>query len=73
MSDYDNKIYKYDLECVIEHSGGVGFGHYTALCPKDSNNNKWYRFNESYCDRENYGYQSKNATVLLYKLDNNFL
>jgi len=73
MSDYDNKIYKYDLECVIEHSGGIGFGHYTALCPKDSNNNKWYRFNESYCDRENYGYQSKNATVLLYKLDNNFL
>lgn len=73
MSDYDNKIYKYNLECVIEHTGGVDFGHYTALCPKDSNNNKWYRFNESYCDKKYYDFQSTNAAVLLYKLDNNFL
>ena len=72
ISDYDNKIYKYNLECVIEHIGGVDFGHYTALCPKDSNNNKWYRFNESYCDKKNYDFQSRNATVLLYKLNNNF-
>ena len=73
MSDYDNKKYKYNLECVIEHTGGVDFGHYTALCPKDSNNNIWYRFNESYCDKKYYDFQSKNAVVLLYKLDNNFL
>ena len=67
-SDYDNKIYQYSLECVIEHSGGAHFGHYTALCPKDKNDNIWYRFNDSYCDKYNYDFHSKNALILLYKL-----
>ena len=66
-TDYDNKTYNYSLECVIEHSGGVNSGHYTALC-KDKKSNKWYRFNDSYCDRYNYSFQSKNALLLLYKL-----
>ena len=66
-TDYDNKTYNYSLECVVEHSGGVNSGHYTALC-KDKKSNKWYRFNDSYCDRYNYSFQSKNALLLLYKL-----
>ena len=63
----DNKTYKYSLECVVEHSGGINFGHYTALCPKDKKNNKWYRFSDSYCDQYNNGFHSKNAIILLYK------
>ena len=72
MSDNDNKKYKYNLECVIEHRGGTDFGHYTALCPIDSNNNKWYRFNDNYCNQKIYDFQSINASILLYRLDNNF-
>ena len=65
-NDYDNKTYNYSLECVIEHSGGVYSGHYTALC-KDKKSNKWYRFNDIYCDKYNYNFHSKNALLLLYK------
>ena len=65
-SDYDNKIYNYSLECVIEHSGGINYGHYTTLC-KDKKNNKWYRFSDNYCDKNNYDFNSKNAILLLYK------
>jgi ubiquitin C-terminal hydrolase len=67
QTDYNNKSYNYSLECVIEHSGGGRSGHYTALC-KDKKNNKWYRFNDSYCDKYNYNFHSKNALLLLYKL-----
>jgi len=65
-TDYDNKSYNYSLESVIEHSGGINSGHYTALC-KDKKNNKWYRFNDSYCDKYNCDFHSKNALLLLYK------
>lgn len=65
-TDYDNKIYNYSLECVIEHLGGVHFGHYTALC-KDKKNNKWYRFDDSCCNKYNCNFHSKNALILLYK------
>ena len=67
-SEYDNNKSSYTLECVIEHSGGIGFGHYTALAPVDRENNIWYRFNDSYCDKFNTDFQSNNAFILLYKL-----
>lgn len=31
----------YDLYAVSHHSGGMGGGHYTAVC-KNALNNKWY-------------------------------
>ena len=65
-TDYDDKSYNYSLESVIEHIGGINSGHYTALC-KDKKNNKWYRFNDSYCDKYNCDFHSKNALLLLYK------
>ena len=68
-SDYDNKKYNYSIECVLEHSGGAHYGHYSALCPKDKNNNCWYRFSDSYCDKTDIGFRSKNALILLYKLN----
>ena len=69
ITNKNNKINysNYILDCVIEHSGGILYGHYTALCPIDENNKCWYRFNDNYCDKNNYGYQSKNAVILLYK------
>ena len=66
-SDYDNKNYKYTLECVVEHTGGAHYGHYTALCPKDKINNKWYRFSDSYCNKYNNDFHSRDALILLYK------
>ena len=66
-SDYDNKKYYYSLECVLEHSGGVNFGHYSALCPRDKEKNKWYKFSDSSCDKYNNNFYSKNAIILLYK------
>ena len=66
----DNKIIlknnnSYKLECVIEHSGGTQFGHYTSLCPMS--NNCWYRFSDSYGNIHNEGYKSNDAIILLYK------
>ena len=66
-NNYDNKNHKYILKCVIEHSGGVHFGHYTALCPKDKKNNIWYRFSDSSYYQSNNDFQSRNALILLYK------
>ena len=64
-TDIINK--NYILECVIEHTGGIYSGHYTALCPIDKNNKCWYKFNDSSCNEKNRDPQSKNAIILLYK------
>ena len=67
-SEFDNNKSSYTLECVIEHSGGISYGHYTALAPVDKDNNIWYRFNDSYCNQFKTDFQSNNAFILLYKL-----
>ena len=67
-SEFDNNKSSYTLECVIEHSGGISYGHYTALAPVDKDNNIWYRFNDSYCNKFKTDFQSNNAFILLYKL-----
>lgn len=36
----------YDLVGVVNHSGDIDFGHYTAEC-KNPINGKWYDFNDS--------------------------
>jgi ubiquitin C-terminal hydrolase len=36
----------YELVGVVNHSGGINFGHYTADC-KNAINGKWYNFNDS--------------------------
>ena len=57
---------EYKLECVIEHSGGAHYGHYTSLCPIDQTD-KWYKFSDtSYYEHEN-KYHGSNAILLLYK------
>jgi ubiquitin C-terminal hydrolase len=37
----------YDLYAVSQHSGGLGGGHYTALCKNPIDGN-WYNFNDSF-------------------------
>ena len=36
----------YELTGVVNHSGDLNFGHYTADC-KNPINGKWYTFNDS--------------------------
>jgi ubiquitin C-terminal hydrolase len=36
----------YNLVGVVNHSGDIDFGHYTAEC-KNPINGKWYNFNDS--------------------------
>ena len=66
-SEYENDTKNYLLDCVIEHSGGFSYGHYTSLVPIDTENNKWIRISDSHCDRTSVGFQSQNASILLYK------
>jgi ubiquitin C-terminal hydrolase len=67
-SEFEHKDFSYILECVIEHSGGLGGGHYTSLIPTDKNNDNWIRYSDSYCSGNSYGFESRNAIILLYKL-----
>ena len=41
-----NNNHVYDLFAVSEHIGGMGDGHYTAMC-KNYHNGKWYDCNDS--------------------------
>jgi len=66
--EYDDNINSYTLDCVIEHSGGCGFGHYTALVPIEKDNSTWWRFSDSIWNGAYNGYKSDNAFLLLYKL-----
>jgi len=66
--EFEQKSFSYILECVIEHSGGLGGGHYTSLIPTDKNNDNWIRYSDSYCSGNSYGFESRNAIILLYKL-----
>ena len=56
----------YDLYGVIEHSGTLSQGHYTAMC---KNNNIWINYNDSVFSQIN-NPVSKNAYVLFYKMKN---
>ena len=45
-SDIDPLDYKYNLYGIVNHSGGLGGGHYVANC-KNLLDGKWYYFNDS--------------------------
>jgi ubiquitin C-terminal hydrolase len=60
----------YNLECVIEHSGGAHYGHYTSLCPIKKEN-KWYKFSDTSFYENHGAYHGENAIILLYKKKTN--
>ena len=43
----EGKSLRYKLFAVSEHSGDLGYGHYTASC-LNHRNNVWYKFNDSW-------------------------
>lgn len=56
---------EYDLYAVSQHFGGVGGGHYTAVC---KNNGNWYDFNDSHCGKtSSVTVVSNSAYMLFYK------
>jgi len=57
----------YDLYGVSNHSGGMGFGHYTAYS-KNHRENKWYKFNDTLVsDASEKDVVSKEAYLLFYE------
>lgn len=57
----------YDLFGVSEHSGGLGGGHYTAVC-KSPGTNEWYNFNDSFTSKATTDdIVTTRAYVLFYK------
>lgn len=44
--DGDAASHVYDLYGVVNHSGSLGFGHYTAMCFNEIEE-KWHNFNDS--------------------------
>ena len=64
-TDYYDKSYNYILESVIEYLGGIIIKwHYANLC-KAKKNNKWYIFNNSYCDKYNCDFSKKCIFLIL--------
>lgn len=58
--------WNYDLYGVINHSGTLSRGHYTAYC-KNRENQKWYRFDDGKVDEiETKQLVSSDAYLLFY-------
>ena len=69
-SDIDTQNYVYNLYATVNHSGGLGGGHYVANC-KNLLDKKWYHFNDdriSYVDDESEIVDSS-AYILFYERD----
>ena len=66
LSEYivgpDKTNSKYDLYAVIEHSGNLEYGHYTAICKNQGN---WVNYNDSSIGFEQ-NPVTKNAYILFY-------
>ena len=63
-----NKDIEYDLIGVINHYGNPNNGHYLSYI-KDSENNRWHVFNDSFTAEVNNinAIVSKDAYILIYK------
>lgn len=57
----------YDLVGIVNHSGDIDYGHYTADC-RNLGNKKWYTFNDSsvYESNNKQNYESANPYLLFY-------
>jgi ubiquitin carboxyl-terminal hydrolase 4/11/15 len=68
MSDKKKSLLSYDLCGIVYHYGSLRGGHYKAAC-KNSDDNMWYKYNDSYVSVENnpQSLVTADAYVLLYK------
>ena len=65
----DKKYSKYDLFAVSQHYGGMGGGHYTAVCKNIDGN--WYEYDDRNCSRISSRDICTNAAyVLFYRRQN---
>lgn len=57
----------YRLVGIVNHSGDINYGHYTAEC-KNPINNKWYNFNDSSVSETkiNSSFESSSPYLLFY-------
>ena len=68
MSKYmcgpDKNYSKYDLFAVSQHYGGMGGGHYTAVCKNIDG--KWYEYDDSDCSPVSQNQVITNAAYVLF-------
>lgn len=57
----------YRLVGVVNHSGGIDFGHYTAEC-RNPINQKWYTFNDSHVTSSTYDHSHQHESSAPYLL-----
>ena len=60
----DKKYSKYDLFAVSQHYGGMGGGHYTAVCKNIDGN--WYEYDDSSCTKTSSSNVCTNAAYVLF-------
>ena len=65
LDSFINNNEKFILECVIEHSGGAHYGHYTSICSMQKGE-KWYKFSDTSYYESKTKYHGNNAIILLY-------
>ena len=60
----DKKYSKYDLFAVSQHFGGMGGGHYTAVCKNIDG--EWYEYDDSNCTKASKKEICTNAAYVLF-------
>ena len=64
MCGPDKKFSKYDLFAVSQHYGGMGEGHYTAICKNIDGN--WYEYDDRSCVKASESDVCSNAAYVLF-------
>ncbi|EOA37360.1 hypothetical protein CARUB_v10011117mg, partial [Capsella rubella] len=65
VKNKDGQIYLYNLYAIINHHGGMGYGHYTAYV-KLMDENKWYHFDDSRVSAVNESVIKTSAAYVLF-------
>lgn len=67
-----NKLYKYTLQCVINHTGGLNGGHYYTYA-RDEDTNIWYNYNDTTVTPIAKEYVVTASAYILYYIRNDLL
>lgn len=69
---YEDKDTLYDLYGVVNHSGTLSFGHYTAQCFNEAEG-KWFNYDDSYVSEIKPGGYYTGAGMEQLQMDERFL